>query len=140
MLMPGVEWNREGTASFPFKHALRGIVVPYGCRAPPRCHGDNLFIELALWLHAFPGQDLGNVSVSHHLVGERTDRTIAIFALPVLEFLRAHILYERTADDRHAFGFDPFFVRAVLVYHELDIRVNFEFFNWSGHGDYLPAR
>jgi hypothetical protein len=133
VLVPSVERNREGAASFPFKDPLRCAVIPHGRGTATGRDGDDLFIELSLCRCALARVDFSDVGVRHHLIGESTYRAFAVFALPVAELFRAHVFHKGAADDRHAFRLDPFLVRTVLVQHELNIGMNFEFFHWSCH-------
>jgi hypothetical protein len=131
--MPGIQRDGEGRPSFPFKGPLRRALIPDGGRAASSGYGDDLFVELALRFCALARIDFGDISVGHHLIGKRANGSLAILALPIFELLRAYILHESAADDRHAFGLDPSLVGTVFVHHELDIRMNLEFFCWSCH-------
>src|SRR5215207_678317 len=133
MLMPRIQWDRKRAATLPFERALGRTVVPYrGCAAPGR-HRDDLFVELALHPGAFPRIDLANVAVGDHLIRERTDRPLAVLALPVAQRFAAHVLNELTADDRHGLGLDPILIRTVFIRHELDVRMDFKLFLRTGH-------
>src|SRR5919106_6206364 len=134
VLVPGVERNCKRAASFPFEDSLRGAFIPHAGRASSCSNGDDFFIQLSLRLHAFARIDFRNIRVGYHLIGKSTYRPFAVFTLPVAELFRTHVFYKRATDDRYTFRLDPFFVRTVLVQHELNIGMNFKLFDGSGHG------
>jgi hypothetical protein len=139
MLVPGIKWNREGAASFPFENSFGGAFVPYGGCAPAGSDGDDFFVELTLRSGALPRVDFSDIRVSNHLIGKRADSPFALFTLPIAKFLGAHVLDERPADDRHAFGFDPPFIGTIPVHHELDVRMDFKLLHGRRHKN-LPRR
>src|SRR5882724_2940663 len=139
VLMPGIERDCERRTPLPLEGPFGCALIPDGCRAASSSHGDDLFVELALRFSALTGIDLGDIGVGHHLIGKSANGPSAILALPIFELLRPDILHESAADDRHAFRLDPFFVRTVLVHHELNIGMNFEFFCWYCHENYLSV-
>jgi hypothetical protein len=137
MLVPCVKWNREGAASFPFEDSLRRAFVPHAGRAPASSDGDDFFIELTLRFGALSRIDLGDVGIGNHLIGKRANSPLALLTVPISKFLGAHVLDECPADDRHAFGFDPFFIRTIPVHHELDIRMDLKFLHRPCHINHL---
>src|SRR5215472_9279533 len=99
VLVPGVQWNCEGAAAFPFEGAFGRTLIPDGGRAAPGSNGDDLFIELALGFCLLAGIDLTDIGVRHHLVRESANGPFTVFAFPITQGFGSHIPHESAADD-----------------------------------------